>query len=374
MFKKTNHKKDSGSGWKVVEMQNLGYEEKQKTGVVNFVPLAGIDAVSALKVRPAKNDILPVTFEELENGDFHTMFTFFRYEGMWLKPEDSTKREKRVVRWVDTGVKKGEDGSEIGDPGYALGLDLPAKNRMNTPCFDGAQNIGKPMQFPDSDAHVVLWRIPVLWNVELQPNGDVVDGSGTPAMLELKESQYQELAALYAKLTKKKTVHTTEATTADGDDVEVSQAFLGTGYVIQIDKDTTKREADRKSPGDFYRWSKLDGVALNSHIMPFFNEARERAKSYHEYVMENFRFYQHLIDEWGEGKLDAEVAEMYVMAEIQQRLLERWGETYENSPEGINAAFNEVVPKYSVAKGSGFTSSILSTSTIDVSDDKEDLF
>jgi len=240
MFKKTNHKKDSGSGWKVVDLQNLGYEEKQTTGIVNFVPLAGIDAVSALKVRPAKDDILPITFEELENGDEHTMFTFFRYEGMWLKPEDSTKREKRVVRWVDTGVKKGEDGSEIGDPGYALGLDLPAKNRMNTPCFDGAESIGKPMQFPDSSAHVVLWRIPVLWDVELQSNGDVVDGSGTPAMLELKESQYQELAALYAKLSKKKTVHTTDATSPDADDVEVSQTFLGTGYVIQIDKDTTR--------------------------------------------------------------------------------------------------------------------------------------
>lgn len=318
-------KKAAGSTSTVVKIINtdtLGSREKIKKGKFFFVPLFSVNS-------DAPGLTLPVVSDGL--------YPWYKYQ--FRTKGDDNKPKSNQVRWIDSKLVAGVDDAKVNDPGLTLGLS--EKERKNIPGF-GVPGLG----FPDSKAYQVTVHVPVLWDV--QPNsdddGNIDPNSGEFAMLELNETRFNALVEAM-----KKAIKPTVMYSANGKDTKYKN--VGYGYAYLFDKDTSRGF-------DTYKIEKTDLTTAEEMWKDNLEKAVSAFDEYKKSAFKYGRFYEHIIEDCANGKVDFEVAQYQVVAEIAKRLLNAWGITYEDTVDGILEAFEESVPTFSLSPGVGISAAI----------------
>lgn len=327
----------------VIDLNRLGGKKSTKKGQLMFVPLVDMTTQTVGKT--------PLT---------SASFKFFNYLFMKPNPEDATKVKFQSVRWIDTGLRI-SDNDPYNDPGVDLGLALKQDERCNIPGF-GVPSGG----YPDSDSVRYHIRIPVLIITEgdLNVKGCVTPGAGQFAMLDLKQNQWKDIVELFAPLTAASEVSYRRE--VNGTTERAFYDYPGYGYVVKLDKDSSRKM-------DTYMWTRLDSTIRKEDVESRLPDAEKELHAYIDNVMKYNGYTQVYVDELNAGKIDYKTACTKIVFKIQHELLKAWGVDFEDTVEGVMRRFAEVLPTYSLKKGSGLTSNIVETKrlTLNGSDDDE---
>lgn len=325
MFQSPNStSKPSIQNVKVVNLKTLGEKKTVKKANVLIVPLFG--AIG-------KGDFLQHT----DMPDYR--FEFFQYQFL-VKGEDGKPVTKKV-RWVNSFLKAGKDDGVLNDPGITLGLDLPPEMRSFIPGF-GVQG----QTFADPSSLALVYRLPILWGVQKNKSGNITDGSGELALLEVNEAQFNNIVRIMKGYDKAKILY--EWYEGEDELADPKYNYEGIGCAIELTKDTSLGTGT-------YAWKLSPATVRKSHWESHIASAKEALENYKKTVFQYSLYYKKFIDEYLEGKLDAATAEQQVVASIAQKLLEAWGETFEETTVGVLEAFAAVAPKYALTKGAGIS-------------------
>jgi hypothetical protein len=282
----------------------------------------------------------------------------FKYTFVTPDPDKPAKKNEFPVKWhneswADTMLRKSE-GDAYDDPGFALGLHLKQEDRKMTPGFDGAPD----RTFPIIDAYKQFVRIPVIWNVTVDDEGEIDEKTGELAWLELSFSQYNLVMTTVAKYAKQQMLQ---------DKRRKEQTPANRLFVIKYTKDPKKDNRERNS---------VEMVTFfnpNPWTETFIKVASIEYPKTLEYMEKKYNYFKPVVDALLEGTITAEEATERAHAMVAERLLISWGEIDENSglsAESINQLFLSLVPQYSAAMTAAIPeAAIKSKVVVDVSDE-----
>ncbi|RTK99343.1 MAG: hypothetical protein EKK57_09720 [Proteobacteria bacterium] len=333
----------------LITLDNLGSDKKTPKGVFNFIPL-----FRATKDGPG------LSLEEIQEG----IFGWYLYQ-VRTKGDEPGKIKSNRVSWIDSGLRAGEDGGVLNDPGVTLGLSatdkygnvIANKDRKNIMGF-GVPGLG----FQDPLSYRATVRIPVLWDV--QPNkdseGNIDPASGVLALLELKANQLRDLVDEMKKVAKPGVTYE-----ADGMSNPEKYPYQGYGYAYNLNKD--------KSRGmDTYQWSKTD---LTTSKVMWESRLIEAEKLFSDYKANAFKMgrpYEDVVQECMNGQIPFEEAERIVVATIAKKLLDSWGVSYGDTTDDILATFEEVTPNFSYHAGAGISQAAVGkVQRVEIPEDEE---
>ncbi|MGB0404556.1 MAG: hypothetical protein ACPGEG_10700 [Salibacteraceae bacterium] len=306
--------------------------KKTRVGDFTFVPLVDITA-----------------YNEEGTISKHGVFTRFQYSFQLPKAADTEGLvDYKRVTWLDSSMRIAE-GFGYNDPGVELGLDLPAKQRVLNPGFNGAP----ASKYADSKAYSQEYLIPVLWGVEIdEEQGVIANDTGEVALLVLTKYQFNLLQAALTK-NPPKFIRWYDK---DGD-VE-KYDYDGLGLSVYFEIDTSK---------------KMDSYAFSVSVPAKESHVTDNAQTGTDLLLENFentrkfeQGYWKFVEQNDAGELSDDECDEQVFAWIANRLLKAWGhELPDNTPASdVIAAFNEISGKYSLAQEAQIGNAIVNEKVI----------
>jgi len=292
--------------------------KKTRVGAFTFVPLVDVNL-----------------YNEEGTISEHGVFTRFQYSFQIPKSGDKEGLvDYKRVTWWDSSMRISE-GFWLNDPGIDLGLDLPAKQRVLNPGFNGAP----ASKYADSKAYSQEYLLPVLWGVEIdEEQGVIANDTGEVALLVLTKYQFNLLQTALTK-NPPKFIRWYDS---DGD-VE-KYDYNGLGLSVYFEIDTSKKM-------DSYAFS-VSVPTKESHVTDNVEEALSLMKENFENTRKFEQGYWSFVEQNDAGELSDEECDTQVFAWIAARLLKAWGhELPENTPAAdVVAAFNKVSRNYSLAQ------------------------
>lgn len=331
----------------VYNFDTLSAKPKSKTvsavkqGVFNFIPLFHVlkDGEGL-----SENDIREGVFE------------WFKYQCR-LKGDEAGKPVKYVtIKWINSNLQAGVDGGRLSDPGYMLDLHLPAKQKKFIPGF------GVPGgTFEDTTLYNNV-RIPALVNFELNKAKNVVPGTGEVVLIEMNEKKLNAIIQVMKDI-ENPSYYYKDDSGAKAE--EFDYEGFGYGYVISLDKDTTRDEMSK-----YYIFKRKDNTVHPDHIRENLETA---ARIFEEYKDSEIKYgapYKKYIDAAIEGELEETVAEELVIATIAETFLKNVGETYIEDPKKVIETFNQVHKKYRLGLTANSSNSVIASETITLSPPK----
>ena len=316
----------------LITLDNLGSDKVTKKGEFKFIPLFRVT-----KDGPG----LPL--EEIQDG----IFGWYLYQ-VRVKGDEPGKIKSNRVSWIDSGLRAGEDGGVLNDPGVTLGLSATDKFG-NTIVNKERKNIMgfgvSGLEFQDPLSYRATVRVPVIWDVQANKDGEgnIDPSSGILALLELKANQLRDLVEEMKKVTKPAVTYE-----ADGSEKPEKYPYQGYGYAYVINKDSTRKM-------ETYKWSKTDQT-VSKHMW----ESRivEAEKLFADYKVNAYKMgrpYEDVVQECMSGQIPFEEAERIVVAMIAKKLLDSWGVSYGDTTDDILGTFDEVAPNFSYHAGAGIS-------------------
>lgn len=288
-----------------------------------------------------------------------SIIDIFRYSYNRFVKDDKGKEKVLygAVEWGDSGIRVA-DGEAYNDPGFELGLTLDADERTNMPGIGGAPDGPKPA----FSTYTTLLRVPILWNVTENEDGDIDPNSGTLMWLELNPSQYRSMTDAYGPAieSKKKLQF--------GDEAPFTFKDEGRGRAIMFSK-----RPNEKAPADINKWILSDAVVSQS----MFDDVDEVEEKYNEMLQrreKQYRPYMPTLIGMAEGSIDIEAGCLEIFATNAAKFLEKIGELpegHEATNEEIRDLFFKVQSKYTQAKLAANIPTV-EGSEITVGDDSED--
>lgn len=323
MFKKPSQ---HNAALRTVTLDNLGNAEKTKKGKVTFVPMFRVT-----------EDGPGLSLSDIQDGIYGWFVYQFRTKG-----DEPGKPKTHKIVWMDSLLRAGEDDATINDPGVTLGLNLNQDARKSILGF-GVTGLN----FPDPNAYRKTVRVPVLWNVEPNDDGEgnISAKSGELVLLELKVNQLNQIVAEMKKVSKPKVTY---EYVVGGESKNEPYKYQGYGYAYLLDKDTSRKMKT-------YEFSKLDMTVQESHWRNNIDAAVKAFTDYKTNAYKVGRFYGDVVERCMNGEIPFDIAEREVVAMIAQRLLDAWGISYGDTVEDIIATFNSVLHIYSYQQGAGIT-------------------
>lgn len=282
----------------------------------------------------------------------------FKYTFVTPDAEKPAKKGEFPIKWhneswADTMLRKSE-GDAYDDPGISLGLHIKQEERKMTPGLHGAPD----RTFPIIDAYKQFVRIPVIWNVTVDDEGEIDEKTGELAWMELSFSQYNLVMTTVAKYAKQQMLQ---------DKRRKEPTPANRLFVIKYTKDPKKDNRERNS---------VEMVTFfnpNPWSETFSKVAAIEYPKTLDYMEKKYNYFKPVVDELLEGNITAEEATERAHAMIAERLLIAWGEIDENSGlsvESINQLFMSLVPQYSAAMTAAIPeAAIKSKVVVDVSDE-----
>lgn len=334
----------------VVDWKTLGKTENNKAFksffTTHFVPLGNL----VMQDEEAYFELGGVNTDQAKTQ-------IFKYS--WSQPDEEKPAKKgemplswRSEMWSDTNLRIA-DGDAYDDPGVALGLTLKQDARKNAPGLHGAPQ-GK---YPMFDPYVQTVRMPVIWNVTVDDDGNIDENTGELVWLELSFNQYANVMTSIAKYAKQQILQDKrrkEPTPADR------------LFVVKYTKDPKKEMREINSVEVFTY------IDPNAWTSKFSDIAVVEYPKMLDYLEKRYTYYKPVIDSLVTGELTPEQAASKAHAMVAERLLVAWGEIDENSglsEESINQLFVSLIPQYSASMEVAIPSAaIKSTVTIDLAD------
>lgn len=285
----------------------------------------------------------------------------FKYS--WCQPDNEKPAKKgempvswKSVMWADTNLRK-DDGDKYDDPGVALGLNLKQDAQKQAPGLHGAPE-GK---YPMIEPYTQTVRIPVIWKITVDDDGNIDEKSGELVWLELSFSQYNSLLETVKKFDRTQSLQAKRRKQA----IDENRMML-----VKYVKDPKAKIAERNTvevvlPFEPDEWSnKFSEIAEDQY--PKMLEALEK----------RYTMYQNIIDSLNAGELSVEEATELAHASVAEKLLVAWGEIDADSglsPESINQLFETLIPQYSVSMETSIPRSAIKRSvTVDLSEPAND--
>lgn len=283
--------------------------------------------------------------------------TIFKYS--WCEPDtEATPKKKgemplawKSVMWADSLMRL-KDGDTYDDPGVSLGLTLKQDEQKKAPGLHGASE-GAYTMF---DPVMSTYRMPVIWNVKVDDEGNVDTNSGDLVWLELSPHQFNMVLDILALYDKQNTA------TLRKHNITPAENRL---FLIKYVKDPKQAMADRNAI------TVLETMEPNEWSQGFMTDAVDNYANMIESVEKRFVIYQDVINGLNSGQYDAETAASLVHAQISKKLLVEWGEIDEGmniSVDDVNELFLSLVPKYTVALSvTNSDMAVQSTTSVDLS-------
>lgn len=332
----------------VYDLRRLGNEKTVKTDMdVEIVPLV---------IFNSDNELNTVG----ETPVNHSMIDTVNYSYFILDEKD--KSVFRSIRWADSGLRTDDDG--IGDLSETLGLHLSEEERTAPPGINGASDGDKPAW----EVVVTSYRIPVLWGVEYNDDGNVLQGSGEFAFLELNASQYNEMCKAFTPLwDAKKKIQFEE-----GEYSEKSFKFSDKGYGRAL---TFQKRPNAKALKDKNTWvlseAVFSDIMMEGDIEDKYVEMIEQRDKWMRPGQYNV-LYQQLMS--GEIEASEDVCRDIVAAQARF-FFTRVGEIAEGSDmdtKAILTLLDEIASKYTHEQTNTISNAFKSTKTVNVDGDEVD--